>query len=363
MQQALSRFRTTLRNHYLRFFRPSVLSYEGAFNFFLLNESPYIILTFTPCGLGHVETMSELLAPRPCHFLVGFWWDMEREGRVDQFQRNWRKIKKRHPNNTIQVLCNARAEQELFEQRTSLPAHLVNHNCFLDERKYQIVEIEKSYDAIYIARLGKYKRFELASKVQNLAIITAPYGSNFKGEYSQKMCQLLDHAEWLNFDEDGNYCRLSLSEVCTQVGRAKTGLMLSGMEGACYASCEYLLCGVPIVSTWSKGGRGEMFTEETAKIVDPDREAVAEGVNYWKKNEYDPNVIRETTLNVIQQHRERFFEVINDIRLDNGVQKDIKDEWSELFVNKMSFFSGPEEFQRLLDRSRFMKAASAQVES
>jgi glycosyltransferase involved in cell wall biosynthesis len=59
------------------------------------------------------------------------------------------------------------------------------------------------------------------------------------------------------------------------------GLMLSDIEGACYASTEYLLCGVPVVTTKSFGGRDEYYEEENHLTVRATPAHVAEGVSYF----------------------------------------------------------------------------------
>lgn len=45
------------------------------------------------------------------------------------------------------------------------------------------------------------------------------------------------------------------AQVCAALNRGEVGLALSELEGACWASTEYLLCGLPVVSTPCSGGR------------------------------------------------------------------------------------------------------------
>lgn len=45
-----------------------------------------------------------------------------------------------------------------------------------------------------------------------------------------------------------------------------------------FASMEYLLCGLPIVSTPSIGGRDVFFDKDYVEIVEPDPHAVKEAV-------------------------------------------------------------------------------------
>lgn len=337
----------------------------GPFNFYLLGDDPYVILTFTPGGLAHVEAMAERLGPQPCHFLVGFWWDIGRPDRVDQFRIAWDRLKRKYPQHAIHVLCNDPADVALFERRTTLPCSLVNHNCFLDEHAYRVMEeVPKEFDALYTARLGTYKRLELAEAVRSLVLITSPFGGPFDPQdpYFRAMRRRLAHAEWLNHDDEGAYRRIPLSAMCAQINRARTGLVLSSTEGACYASCEYLLCGLPVVSTPSSGGRAALFTEATARIVEADPEAVARGVEAWLATPYDPHAIRAATLDLIWEHRRRLFEVVDGIRRAHGNEAPFAAEWEAVFTNKMNYKCTPDEFAPLMTVEAFQETVQAHVQ-
>ena len=47
------------------------------------------------------------------------------------------------------------------------------------------------------------------------------------------------------------------------------GGVFSEEEGACWASSEYLLCGLPVVSTHSRGGRDVWYSGHNSLIVEP----------------------------------------------------------------------------------------------
>lgn len=354
--------KTSARRLYLQHFARWRLAVEGPFNFYLLDEDPHIILTFTPSGLGHVAAMAARMAPRPCHFLVGFWWDMERKERVDHFQITYRKLKRKHPHMHLVVLCNSTGELQMFRQRTDIPCHLVNHNCFLDERVYRVrEEVAKEFDALYNARMGAYKRLELAEAVRSLALITSPFPAHepLENDYYHGIRRRLSHAHWLNFNGNRQYERIPVTQICEQINRARTGLILSATEGACYSAGEYLLCGLPVVSTQSKGGRDELFTDATALLVPPEPQAVADGVRHWITAGYDPHRIRETTLALVWQHRRTFFGIVDAIRKASGKARPMEEDWPCIHRNKMNYKCDPEAFEQLLDGGRFWEAVGA----
>lgn len=62
---------------------------------------------------------------------------------------------------------------------------------------------------------------------------------------------------------------LSASQVCAALNRCEVGLALSELEGPCWASTEYLLCGLPVVTTPCSGGREVWYNEGNSIVVQP----------------------------------------------------------------------------------------------
>lgn len=60
--------------------------------------------------------------------------------------------------------------------------------------------------------------------------------------------------------ENGHYVHyFSIDKINEIYGQSRCGLILSAEEGACFAAMEYLLCGLPVVTTPNIGGRDEFF--------------------------------------------------------------------------------------------------------
>lgn len=142
------------------------------------------------------------------------------------------------------------------------------------------------------------------------------------------------HATWLNF-ESGEWKWLRDTEISYHLNRARIGLILSEAEGANYATVEYMLSGLPVVSTESSCGRSVFFDKEYAKVVDGSPEAVADGVNEMISRNIDPNYIREKTLQKMQSHREAFIGLLQQICIEEGIPRDMRSEWSHYLFNKL----------------------------
>mgnify|MGYP006234474903 CR=1 FL=1 len=110
---------------------------------------------------------------------------------------------------------------------------------------------------------------------------------------------------------------------------------MSSAEGAMYSSVEYLLCGLPIVSTKSTGGRDVFFTNENCIIAEDTPESVAECVQKWLSNY--PNLhqrreIRQKAISIQKQHTRTLKNKLKEI--SNNV--DIDRLYKEKYLNKMN---------------------------
>jgi tetratricopeptide (TPR) repeat protein len=70
-----------------------------------------------------------------------------------------------------------------------------------------------------------------------------------------------------------------------------------------FASAEYMVCGLPVVSTRSIGGRDEYFDDRFCLICDDNPASVAAAVKEAISRNFDPNVIRNTFLAKVMERR------------------------------------------------------------
>ena len=146
------------------------------------------------------------------------------------------------------LLVNAGDEDRMRNSLLIRGAHF-NHNLYINEHLYKPLAEPKIYDAIYTAQLAAFKRLALAKQVERLMVVS--YGGDLHA-----YCPDLQHAEF-------NREFLPRPELARKYNQAYAGLCLSAQEGAMLASCEYLLCGIPVVSTPSQGGRDEFLVPRT----------------------------------------------------------------------------------------------------
>ncbi|MFH7244819.1 MAG: glycosyltransferase [Spirulina sp.] len=214
------------------------------------------------------------------------------------------------------LLVNA-ADEEVVRKRYLLRGGHFSSSLYINEHLYNIENEPKIYDAIYTAQLMAFKRHELARNIKKLMIIS--YGGDL-----HEFCPELKHADF-------NRTFLPREELAKRYNQSYAGLCLSAVEGAMFAACEYLLCGIPVVSTPSKGGRDEFFTSENSLIVPPDAFEIARAVEYWKNHSPDPKTIRKQTLKQIHKLRLKYCAYISRLIVEAGGDKISPERLAEIY--------------------------------
>ena len=281
-----------------------------------------------------MRALFEHLRAERVDLFINYGWDFEYPRRIARSARLERRHRRRHPKHRIVHLCNTQRQTEMF-QDAGLHAIFFNHNTVLDERIYRpLPDVEKPFDTVYDARLNPFKRHHLAAKVASLALIYYTNPGSVGSMYSQQTRADFDHAHWFN-EETGRYRMLGPDEVNGCYNRCRVGLCLSEQEGAMYASAQYLLAGLPVVSTPSRGGRDVLFDERTGLIVEPDADAVRRGVEQMIARDLDPRQVREITLTKMREHRRRLVDEIQRILDEQNVPRSAAELWDEMFHDKL----------------------------
>jgi hypothetical protein len=196
-------------------------------------------------------------------------------------------------------------------QAAGIPSILCNGSIYEDETKFTIAQqgfegIPQS-DALYLANFIPYKRHALCARLDQPLLI---YGRNARESIDKSMAQmrLINRgAVFVNHVlHNGEYQRLEPDAISRVARHARTGLCLSEVEGYMRASIQLLLCGLPLVSTPSLGGRDRYYTDDNALIVAPDADAIRDGVAALKERRLSPEIVRASALAQVTKDRDRF---------------------------------------------------------
>lgn len=275
------------------------------------------------------STMPRAVARRPAHLLLGLGWSADDDTLAEQFAEVCRRHRAAHPRHHIVVLANEPGAVPRLRVR-GVEAVPINQNAFVDDRIFKpLPGRQPRYDAVYNARFTPFKRHDLAREVERLVLIGYPAQGEARPSdgYLPHLRAVLPHASYANEWRDGRPSWLRPEQVNEVLNDARVGLCLSAVEGAMYASAEYLLSGLPIVTTPSRGGRDYFFDPEFCLTVEPDPRQIREAVQALVARNIPRQHVRARTLERIEAVRRRFFELVQQIYDAHGVARRFADEW------------------------------------
>lgn len=327
---------------------PTVFHPDTAVSGLFLDFNPPIFYSKPrPQPFGAAHYFADRFPGEPFIFLHPITMSLERPTYAFSLAVQYRRFRRAHPFSRLIVLANTEGEERLL-RRLGIDAYLAPQNMFVDETMYHPVPGRKrTYDAIYNAMLAPMKRHDLARLVPSCSYVTKLF-DHWPPEL--KRAQLTNFIRRLprghvvcNMITEGRIVPLDHIQVNEAMASAHVGLCLSKLEGAMYASLEYLLAGLPVVSTRSKGGRDTFFHPDTTLIVDDNPRAVQEGVAAMKARALPVEFVRATTLQLMTAERERFNTFIDGLRGHQAIRTDPR--WSFNYYPKLHKIASLSDFE------------------
>lgn len=279
----------------------------------IININPLVLYTqhhfFRDYTLGTFTIPS--IFKNKCYLISAsnwYWNDIKyRPGQYQLVIEGYEKFITEYPNVVVIFMHPDEDERNGWP---NIPSIIFNRNALIDVNKFYPIETNLEYDAIYNAVLYKYKRHELAFDINNLAIIyylrnntnKIYYISNEEMNYGHELHQKLQNMNNIALINDsfGQYRFLNNHEISNHYSKAKCGLCLSDIEGACLTSVEYLLTGIPVISTENHGGRNGILKEcDFAYFVKDNAADIAACVDNLKT--FDKNKVRENVVHLIDK--------------------------------------------------------------
>ncbi len=289
------------------------------------------------CGMpydqyqGFAPAFGKRYGQRPAGFLIVPTWSIEYPDRADAIAAGHRWHRQAYPDHQLRYLCNSPGEADLLQER-GLPALLLNHKLTVSDEIFRpLPDVPVEFDAVYNARFVVEKRHELAALIPSVAYLAYVEGqSSRQREFRRLRSQVLAAGAGhvlVNDLADGLPVRMPAEGVNRVLNRAAVGLLLSELEGASYAAVEYLLAGLPIVSTPSRGGREAYFDPEFCLIAEPTPEAVRDATAELVARQIPRDHIRAVTLDKVRVQRQRLMEQLGDLVNGLGGEPPPADAW------------------------------------
>lgn len=298
----------------------------------IISKDPIIITTVTVIRQKVLPIM-EFIKNRKAYFLIWPYYTFEDKNFFQSEKIEYEAFKRNYPNCEIIFLLNTAKEADVVRSN-GISGTFCSQNAMIDENIFNIRSEQKIYDAVYNAKMAGWKNHLLAGMIKKLALLTY-FNDNTEGQkIYEYLKERLHDAVWLNF-QNGIYKLFTSDEIAKSLNQSRVGLCLSSAEGANYASCEYLLCGLPVVSLKSKGGRDIFFEKSYTKIVENDAGSVKKGVYDLIEQNISPYFIRSRVLEKFNYHRNQFMNLVQTIYDNEGKKRRFKDEWQDVFIDKM----------------------------
>ena len=206
---------------------------------------------------------------------------------------------------------------------------LLHHNIWINENLFTLQDLEKTYDAILVARPITWKRGHLASKVNNLALVAGKTFPEWDKD-NRVDFNTIPH-KYLN-DADKGDPLLTAQQLSVLYNQSHCGLVLSPIEGGSYCTSEYLLNGLPVVSTKSLGGRDFYYNDFNHLICEATEDSVKECVEKFVYGKVDREKIRQSCIDLITRDRQRFIKMTSVIFKKNNISIDA----DKYFCDKIS---------------------------
>ena len=227
-------------------------------------DCPVIYTSHAPYApLGAANHIGAQLAGRPAVFLLWLSWTMRRVRAVRMLSTAIAVYRRKRPEHEIVVLCNEEEEKRAFEA-SGVKAALCSSNAFVDEETFRpLPGTQRKYDAVHNAAMMSWKRHGLAERIDDCVHIFYVKDHSRQDEtmsYLDSLRAQLPHHTFFNNVVDGRIEMIGPAAVNDVLAQSRVGLCLSAEEGAMYACVEYLLAGLPVVSTPNIGGR-DLFSD------------------------------------------------------------------------------------------------------
>lgn len=278
----------------------------------MLAEEPLVL--YTPlwhlvddwAGEPKLTDFAPGLAGRSLTWVVMCGWYCATEHALARLQRIAELMAAACPQHRLIYAANTYGEYRAM-RAIGLECIIANHNAFVNtDIFFPLARLgNREFSAVYNARFRPFKRHELLTGVKKLMLISYNYA-----EYADRieyLRGLLGNFYFVNDHIPPVYRdRISPEDVNMCYNRACCGLALSAEEGAMYACTEYLLAGLPVVTTVNNGGRDHYLDGRFSRHVPAEPDAIAEAVETFVDQQISPSLICEETLRKIRADRYYF---------------------------------------------------------
>jgi hypothetical protein len=245
-------------------------------------------------NVDNTDILDSIYSTHSIIFLLTSWYKSKQAIRIANNNKNY----------NIVILANSEEERIFFEENVNCYVIYCNNNAFLNENAFYVDDIKyRKYDLVVDSCFRPYKNVNIANKMHNTIHIG----------YFKKIPLLPNFGKIANY-KNNTYIKLNAREICEIYNESNIAGIFSLCEGACFASTQYLLSGLPVVSTQSKGGRDIWFNDRNSIICENNAEDCMKCCKIAKQRlltgEFNRHIIRNDTIALMTKFRNIFIDYL-----------------------------------------------------
>lgn len=248
------------------------------------------------------------LRNKPVTWIRYISWTCETSWQINRQLTERDILREKLPLHRVIWAANTYREYTLLKA-AGIECVYASHNHFISEYTFcPLAPVAgREFAAIYNAKFAPYKRHELLAGIPRLALIGYEFEQT-RARVDELRPMLADPYFANEHAPPEIRDRLPMSAVNLLYNRASCGLALSAEEGAMLSAVEYLLAGLPVVTTLNKGGRDYYLDGRFSEHVAAEPKEIAAAIDMFVAQQIPPEFIRAETLRKQQTGRAQFAE-------------------------------------------------------
>lgn len=296
---------------------PNYAAEENVAEYLLLAEDPLVLYVppwrvvrwsqTATTGKPFLTRFARALRHRPVTWISLLGWYAVEPYYVDIWRQNQELLRAELPKHRLILATNTYQELHTLTD-AGFECIFAPHNDFCSAAAfYPVASLDdRPFAAVYNARFREFKRHYLLAQIPKLLLLADSFNVA-DPQYIEQVCQSLQQPYIMNLTApEAERNRLPAATVNECYNRASCGLAVSAVEGGMLSCTEYLLAGLPVVTTLNYGGRDHHLDGRFSAHVPDDPAAIAEAVQVFQRQKLEPEFIRAETIRKQQAGRTEF---------------------------------------------------------
>lgn len=199
-------------------------------------------------------------------------------------------------------ICNSKLEKKYCDDEKVFSC-FINKICLLNENLFFIDEnIKKDLLGIYSTSFSNRKRLNICKDINNISLLL---------DYKNGLPEFFNGINTINENT------IEIFDLYKYYNRAQFGVSLITQDSSSYVIGEYFLCGLPIITVASIGGKNIWTNKYNSVLVDATKESILKGIELCLTNiengMFNSEMIRRRQLILMNDYRKKFIKFLSTL--------------------------------------------------